>query len=56
MQMMTIRRQRAHLRGLVGIFGDDEFNVFSSGRSVVLEIRGSTAERLRNLESAMGVS
>jgi len=38
---------------LVGIFSDDDFNLFTSHRPVVLEVRGSTAQRLRKLESAL---
>lgn len=39
---------------LGGIFGDDDLSLFSSHRPVILEVRGSTAERLRILESAVG--
>lgn len=39
---------------LVGIFNDDDFNLLTSHRPVVLEAMGSTAHRLRMLESALG--
>lgn len=39
---------------LVGIFNNDDFNLFISHRPVVLEAMGSTAQRLRMLESALG--
>jgi hypothetical protein len=35
---------------LIGILVDDDLSLFSSGRPVVLELRGSTAQRLRTLE------
>jgi AAA domain len=35
---------------LVGILRDDDFNLFSAPSPVILEARGSTAERLRTLE------
>lgn len=38
---------------LVGIFNDDDFKLFTSHRPVVLEATGSTAQRLRTLESAL---
>ena len=38
---------------LLGIFSGDDFNVFSERSPVVLEVRGSTAERLRKMESTM---
>lgn len=38
---------------LTAIFGDEEFGVVSSGCAVVVEARGSTAQRLRMLEEAM---
>ena len=39
---------------LVSIFGDDDFNLFTSNSPVVLEAMGTTAQRLRTLESALG--
>lgn len=39
---------------LVGIFNDDDLNLFSSHSPVVLEAMGSTAQRLRMLEGALG--
>lgn len=38
---------------LAGIYGDDDFNLFTSGRPVIIEAMGSTAQRLRMLESAL---
>ena len=38
---------------LVGILSDDDFNLFTSRRPVVLEVDGSTAQRLRKLEGAL---
>jgi AAA domain-containing protein len=38
---------------LVGIYNDDDFSLFTSRRPVVLEAMGSTAQRLRMLESAL---
>jgi AAA domain len=39
---------------LTAIFGDEEFGVVRSGGVKVVEARGSTAQRLRMLEEAMG--
>lgn len=39
---------------LVAIFDDDEFGVFGSGGTAFVEARGSTAQRLRMVEHAMG--
>lgn len=38
---------------LVAIFDDDELNVVSSTNAVIVEARGSTAQRLRVVEDAM---
>jgi len=39
---------------MVAILDDDEFGIVSSGITVVVEARGSTPQRLRILEDAMG--
>ena len=39
---------------LVGLFCDGNLNLFTSGLPKVLEARGSTAQRLRTLESSLG--
>jgi hypothetical protein len=41
---------------LTSIFADEEFGVFSSGCARVIEVRGTTAQRLRMVEDANGVS
>ena len=38
---------------LADIFSGDDFDVFRENSPVVMEVRGSTAERLRKMESAM---
>jgi hypothetical protein len=38
---------------LVGIFGDNDYELFTSNRPVVLEARGSTGRRLQMLERAL---
>ncbi len=38
---------------LVAILFDDDFNLFASRRPVVLEVRGSTAQRLLKIETAL---
>jgi hypothetical protein len=38
---------------LVGIFGERDFNLFGSERPALLEVFGSTAQRLRTLEAAL---
>lgn len=40
-------------RRLVAIFRDDEFDLLSSGCPLIVEARGSSAQRLRMLEEAM---
>ena len=40
-------------RRLEGIFNDDDYNLFTSHSPEVLEAKGSTAQRLRMLESAL---
>lgn len=40
---------------LTGILEDDDFSFFTSRTPLVLEVRGSTAQRLSLLESALGV-
>lgn len=49
----TPELRRAVDSRLLAILGDDEFGVISSGSVVVVEARGSTAQRLRMLEAAM---
>jgi len=39
---------------LAGILVDDDFGLFTGDRPVVLEAQGSTSERLRTLEDALG--
>jgi len=46
--------RRAVNSRLAGIFCDDDFNLFAAHRPMVLEIRGSTPERLRTLEVFLG--
>ena len=38
---------------LTGIFNDDDFNLFTAHQPVILEARGSTAERLGIVETAI---
>jgi len=46
--------RRAVNSRLAGIYNDDDFNLFASHGPVVLEAMGSTAQRLRMLEKALG--
>lgn len=41
---------------LVGIFYHDDLNVFATNRPAFLEARGSTAQRLKTLESFLGTT
>ena len=46
--------QRAVDRRLSGIFREDEFGVLSTTNLTIVEAEGSTAQRLRTLENAIG--
>ena len=46
--------RRAVNSRLVSIFLDDDLDLFTSHRPVVLELRGSTAQRLRKLDEFLG--
>ncbi|HWN97709.1 MAG TPA: hypothetical protein VNS63_00395 [Blastocatellia bacterium] len=39
---------------LIGIFADDDFDLFASHRPAIVEVTGSTAQRRRMLEIALG--
>jgi hypothetical protein len=45
--------RRATDRRLAAIFGDDEYDFFNAGDLAIVEVRGSTAQRLKTLEDAI---